>query len=228
MQYMSRRQRLITVAMAVALALSLGGTILLTIAWLHDRDAARVALADDSRRLQALEIKVGSLTADGTGTPVQATVAPPAASISTPSPSGAPARSATPTQSPANLVFARLTHVTDSLGSDWINAPVMGQQVHLKAGTTITFTAFATDELNRQLQFEFWRGESPAQQILCGWGAASCTWTAVTPSAACGPCNPTTIHVAVRDSAATHRLSPCFKTESCDDLQTLQYDIEPW
>jgi hypothetical protein len=228
MQYMSRRQRLLTVGLAAALALSLGGTIALTIAWLHDRDAARVALADDSRRLQALEIKVGSLTADRTGTPVQATVAPTAASIPPPpSPSGAPARSAAPTQSPANLVFARLTHVTDSLGSDWINAPMMGTPVHLKAGTSITFTAFATDELNRPLQLEFWRGDSPAQQIICGWGAASCTWTAVTPSA-CGPCNPTLIHVAVRDSAATHRLTPCFKTESCDDVQTLQYDVEPW
>jgi hypothetical protein len=219
----SRRQRIFTSALAVALALSLGGMIVLTISSIHDRDAARLALADDSKRLKALETKVGALAGDRAVLPVQATNSPAVQPTAVPA---LPSHAA-PTPPPASLIFPRLTHVTDSLGSDWISGPIVAVPVHIKIGSSITFTAFATDELNRQLQFQFWRGQSPTEQLMCGWGSASCTWTASTLSG-CGPCPPVVIHVAVRDPNPTHRLTPCFKIESCDDLETLEYDVEPW
>jgi hypothetical protein len=96
----------------------------------------------------------------------------------------------------------------------------------LKAGTVITLKAAVSDPLNRSLEYQFWRGDVPSQVLLCRWGASTCTLTIPTCSTPTGRCG---VHVliAVRDQAADHRLTNCYRLEPCDDTMSAWYNSEP-
>ena len=88
------------------------------------------------------------------------------------SPQGSPGARSSP--SPA---FSNLLKVTDNLGHVWLPGP-NNAVLAVKAGTVFTFTASAQDPLNRPLEYVFFTGRAPSVNVVCGWGASTCQWTA--------------------------------------------------
>src|SRR4030081_3429203 len=111
MPHSSRRTRVVIIALASALVLSLSASALIAVAWSRDREANRVALANDAARIHMLEKGISSPSAQSSVAP---TVTPPTTSSSV---ATAPAATGTPA---FVWPYAQLTHMTDSLGSDWI------------------------------------------------------------------------------------------------------------
>lgn len=216
MPYTSRRIRLLIVGMAIALVLSLGATAVMAVAWSRDRDASRAALANDAQRIHILEARFASPSA-------QPSVAPSATEA--PTASSSPV-SSTPAASPVLWPYAQLTHMSDSLGNDWIFPSMSAQAVQVDDGAVITFTAFAKDGINRPLEYVFWQGVSPTQKTICAWGSPRCTWTAKAP---CYTCPPIHVYVAVRGVNATSWAfnGPCYKTEPCDTDFYVSYNVLP-
>jgi hypothetical protein len=211
MPYTSRRTQLVIVGLAIALVLSLGATAAMAVVWSRDRDANRVALANDATRIHGLEARFSSPSA-------QPSIAPTATAAQ-------PTESATSSAPAAPPVYPHLTDTLDSLGNDFPNQVTVGA-VNLKAGTVITLKASVSDPLNRHLEYQFWRGDVPSQVLLCAWGASSCTLTVPTCSTPTGSCG---VHVliAVRDQDAVHRLTNCYRLEPCDDMMSAWYNSEP-
>lgn len=213
MPYTSRRTRLVIVALASALVLSLGATAVMAVGWSRDREANRAALAKDAQRIHILQARASSQTASNL-----------AGASPTITPAATPA---TAQASPPTPVFFFINHVVDSLGNVWTSTTT--GFVHVKIGTVVTFTATAQDPLNRHLEYEFWRGDSPTQTLMCGWGGPSCTWTAAVVNPPCeANCGAIHIWVAVRDQDATHRYEACFKLDPCDAQMMISYDPEPF
>jgi hypothetical protein len=206
--------------LAIALVLSLGATAVMAVAWSRDREANRVALANNAAKIHMLEKGISSQPAQPTAP--SASEAPTASSTPVAS---APAASGTP---PFVWPYAQLTHMTDSLGNDWIYPSMGAQPLTVNDGTVITFTAFAKEGANRPLEFVFWQGVSPTQKTICAWGSSRCTWTA--KQASCyTPCPPIQVYVAVRGVNATSYAwnGPCYKTEPCDTFFDVRYNVIP-
>ncbi len=221
MPYASRRTRVLIIALAAALVVSLGATAVIAIAWSRDREANRAALAKDAERIHMLQAGISSPSAEPS-------VAPSATEAPTTSPSPAPSVPAANGTPPFVWPYAQLTHMTDSLGNDWIYPSMGGQPVTVNDGTVVTFTAFAKDGINRPLEYVFWQGVSPTQKTICAWGSSRCTWTA--KQASCyTPCPPIHVYVAVRGVNATSYAwnGPCYKTEPCDTFFDVSYTVIP-
>ncbi len=215
MPYPSRRSRVVIIALASGLVVSLGASAVMAVAWSRDRAANRVALANDAARIHMLEARFSSPSA-------QPSVAP-TATPAQPTESAAPTPTASAPATPP--VYPHLTDTLDSLGNDFPNQVTVGA-VNLKAGTVITLKAGISDPLNRHLEYQFWRGDVPSQLLLCSWGASTCTMTIPTCSTPTGSCG---VHVliAVRDQDANHRLTNCYRLEPCDDTMSAWYNSEP-
>jgi hypothetical protein len=196
--------------------------MVMAVAWSRDREANRGALAKDAQRIHMLEAGITSQPAQPSATPTETTTQPTATATQS-----APAATATGT--PAFVwPYAQLTHMTDSLGNDWIYPSMYAPAVQVNDGTVITFTAFAKEGANRPLEFVFWQGVSPTQKTICAWGSSRCTWTAKASCTVPG-CPVIHVYVAVRGAGATSWAfnGPCYKTEPCDTFYDVSYNVLP-
>ena len=155
------------------------------------------AVLQQRSELASLEAQLGSTPA-----------ASPVATSSSPSPSVRPADA------------PQIQKVTDNSGH--LRSSRYPPILPVKSGTTFTFTAVATDPLNRPLKYMFFTGNPANQEVVCNWGGTACSWTAQ------GTPNETVnLGVAVRDNASTHKLplGQCSQADSCDDVWILYFQI---